>query len=283
MREQGMFRAAILAAASLVAFIGCHHPTQPVLEEPYVVIESLPAQESSDQPIRLHLPHRISWHSGTKTTPTDTRWLLALNEDTTGHYDPSFDILRDLETHPSRYESKWTQWFPYTSDEGRTNAAPYAIPGGDTGRVYLFAVQARDRGGRVTTHFSGRTNARRLTLSWAPPPTYVPILTIVEPLLGTMRFDGTDTTIVARAIAPGTTLNFTWHADASAYGGAIIYYRYGWDVEDVNDPNDWDVLASPFNVSVSTTLYSGTHTFFVDTGDNSGGVTLGRIEISVIP
>ena len=36
-------------------------------------------------------------------------------------------------------------------------------------------------------------------------------------------------------IAAGQPLNFRWYADATSYAGIIDAYRYGWEVQDVND------------------------------------------------
>ncbi len=271
-----VFCAAVLAAASLVVFTGCHHPVRPIIEEPYVIIDLPPTAELTVINISLARVIKFTWHSGTRTDPDSVRGLLTLAVDAAGNYDPDFDVIRDLETNPSRYEDKWSRWAPYASGPSALGTGAIAL---ESGKVYLFAVQAKNRFGMVTTHFSGRTNARRLVFIFQSGPT----LTVTEQHFGNMQFPGTDSTIVVPAIPPGTALNFTWQADASSYGGEITAYRYGWDVEDVNDPNDWSVLPSPFNFSASMTFYSGTHTLFVEAGDNSGAMTIGRIEISVIP
>ncbi|MCP5115980.1 MAG: hypothetical protein GY953_34560, partial [bacterium] len=39
-------------------------------------------------------------------------------------------------------------------------------------------------------------------------------------------------------IASGQPLNFQWLASAEVYGGEIASYRHGWDLLDVDDPND---------------------------------------------
>ena len=281
------FSAIVLAAAFVVLLVGCHQPVRPVIEEPYVVIDYPPASLSGDTPVPIVMVLgrviKFTWHSGTRMAPDSLRSLLTLAVDAAGNYDPDFDVIGDLETNPSRYEDKWSRWFAYPYGSGGKSTVlgdDASLWAPETGKVYLLAVQAKNRFGMVTTHFSGKTNARLLVFVLPTGPT----LTVAEPHFGSMQFLGADSTVVVPAIPPGTTLNFTWQADASSYGGEITSYRYGWDVDDVNDPSDWAVLPSPFNLSVSDVVfYSGTHTLFVEAADNSGAVTIGRIEISVIP
>ena len=79
-------------------------------------------------------------------------------------------------------------------------------------------------------------------------------------------------------------MNWTWTGDASSYGGTVQSFRYGWDVEDLNDPTDWDVTASPYITSTGPkTFYSGIHTLYLEASDNLGTKTLGTIEVTVIP
>ena len=195
-------------------------------------------------------------------------------------YKPSFDIVADLNRNPLRYEGNWSPWIWYRApgDSGRST-----VLGDDEilemRRSYIFAVQAKDEAGAITSIFDRKLNVRQFIVSEVATP----FLTITEPYLGGFQFTGTNLRPEKRELPPGVELKFRWHADASWYGGEIVCYQYGWDVADLNDPNDWASDCSPFNLGCTQTWYSGVHTLFVQVRDNSGAVTLGQIEIDIIP
>ena len=195
-------------------------------------------------------------------------------------YWPSFDIVADLNRNPGRYERNWSRWVYYRApgDSGRST-----VLGDDEilemRHSYIFAVQVKDEAGAVTSIFDRKLNVRQFLVS----DDALPFLTILEPSLGGFRFTGTNLRPEKRELPPGVTLKFRWHADASWYGGEIVCYQYGWDVADLNDPNDWASECSPFNLACTQTWYSGVHTLFVQVTDNSGAQTLGQVEIDVVP
>ncbi len=201
--------------------------------------------------------------------------------DSGGMYKPAFNIVNDLNKQPRRYEKDWSRWIAYRApeDSGRSTTL-----GDDeileVNRSYIFGVQAKDEAGAVTAIFDRKVNVRQFIVTRTSA---LPLLTITEPFLGGFRFIGTNLRPERRELPPGVTLNFRWRADASAYGGQIQCYQYGWDVSDVNNPSDWDSDCSPFVLGCTATWYSGVHTLFVRVLDNSGGETLGQIEIDVVP
>jgi hypothetical protein len=84
------------------------------------------------------------------------------------------------------------------------------------------------------------------------------------------------------SLPAGFIFNFKWSADASSYGGVVTSYRYGWDVVDFNDPNDWAVTPSPFVTSAPPKSFrDGIHTLYVEAVDNNGVSSLAQIEIDV--
>ena len=212
--------------------------------------------------------------------PDSVRWLYSQLVNPQGFYDPTFDIVADLNAHPERYESKWGPWIWYRApgDSGRC-----AILGDDEmlemNRSHIFAVQAKDEAGAVTGIFDRRSNVRQFIVSLQAGP----LLTICESYLGCARFLGTSVRPEKYDLPPGITLKFRWSADASSYGGEVVCYQYGWDVSDLNNPDDWDSDCSPFVRGCSETWYSGVHTLFVRVVDNAGTETLGQIEINVVP
>jgi hypothetical protein len=288
----------IVAVAAFLglAFLGCREtlPTEPPIDlspnldqlalghpsggEPFVIIDTPAPPVPADRVGMLGRVIVFKWHSGLDVEPHFVRWLCMQVVDTMGHYNPAFDIVRDLNQHPSRYESRWLKWVPYKNPHGRT-----ATVGVDDTlaltRSYIFAVQAKDHSGKVTTVFNRGKNVRQFVVS----STAVPLLTITEPFAGTKMFIGMNLRAQGISFPTGLEMNFSWRADASNYGGQVVGYRYGWDVPDINDKNDWEVRFSIEHTSAPPiALQSGVHTLYVEAIDNSGGITLGRIEVSLI-
>ncbi len=221
---------------------------------------------------------RFGWKPGEGAEPVAIRHLWSLIVDTNGTYYPPFDIIKDLNKNPARYESKWSRWIPFNApgDSGRST-----ILGDDEtltrGRYYIFAVQARDTSGRITEILDARTNVRRFRIG----STTVPFLLIYDQRLGGFKFHGTILNPELRDLPPGIPLHFRWSADVSYYGGEIAGYRYAWDVPDVSEWN------APFTAGATETpdvaFHAGVHTLFVETIDIAGTRSLGRITVSIIP
>jgi hypothetical protein len=195
-------------------------------------------------------------------------------------YKPDYDIVRDLNDHPGRYEANWSPWISYHApgDSGRSTWL------GDDEvlelrRSHIFAVQAKDEAGAVTAIFQRGLNVRQFIVS----VTASPLLTVTEPFLGGFLFMGGNSKREKRDLPPGVPLNFRWRGDATAYGGEIVCYQYGWDVADLNNPSDWASDCSPYNLGCAATWYSGVHTLYVRCVDNSNSETLGQIELDIVP
>jgi hypothetical protein len=195
-------------------------------------------------------------------------------------YKPDYDIVGDLNENPWRYEKNWSPWISYHApgDSGRSTWL------GDDEllelrRSHIFAVQAKDEAGAVSSIFTRGVNVRQFLVS----VTAAPLLTITAPYLGGFRFMGTNFRPEKRDLPPGVQINFRWRGDASSYGGDVVCYQYGWDVADLNNPGDWGSDCSPYNLGCTAIWYSGVHTLYVRCVDNSGSETLGLIEINVVP
>jgi len=107
-----------------------------------------------------------------------------------------------------------------------------------------------------------------------------PHLTVSEPELGTWEFDAGSAPIMLN-LAPSVPLDFSWIGDASAYAGSIDAYRYGWDVSNPEDDNQWDTdwcvgcLAAP-----TRTFGSGSHHLRIQVRDTAGAITEASILVS---
>jgi hypothetical protein len=243
-------------------------------DEPLVIIEHPPSV--SGMP-RYSTVVVFEWRSGSETPPDRVRYLWNTITDTTGMYNPGFDIVTDINENPQHYTDWWSPWilFDAPGDSGVTT-----IIGDDeeleTGKYYVFAVQAADDSGNVTFTFGTGTNVRLFRVQRSPGP----LLTVIEPLLGGFRFIGTAQNPVTRKLPPGVPLNFQWRADAGSYSGEVAGYRYGWDVLDIDE---W---TAPYRLDNTAALeavfHSGNHTLTIEANDLSGAVSRASIIVETV-
>jgi len=196
---------AALSVLLVPAFFGCREtlPPAPVPDlspnldqlplrppsggEPFLIIDTPAPPANPSAVVMLGPVIQFGWHSGLEVEPLFVRWLCMQVVDTNGTYNPSFDIVRDLNLHPERYENKWVKWVPYKNPHGRTTMIgedePLALR-----RSHIFAVQAQDRSDKVTTVFTRGVNIRQFIVS----NTAAPLLNTWEPFLGGSAFIGTN-------------------------------------------------------------------------------------------
>jgi len=211
--------------------------------------------------------------------PDSIRYLLTMVLDTA--QTPNWDIVEDLNRNPMKYEHLWSKWVWYRAPE---DSGKRTIIGDDEvlqlSKQYIFALQAKDEAGAVTAIFKRGANVAHFSVSGNKGPS----LTISERFLGSFKFIGETSPAIKKDLPPGVPLQFKWVGDAESYGGEITGYSYGWDVEDVNNPNDWEVYRNPMvRVAPEKILYSGVHTFFVEASDNANTRSIGQIEVNIIP
>lgn len=275
--RRAIFTALVLVFLTLIVFAtGCWEVFCPIDEEPVAVIDKPPLQGHGTQSYATTVTFR--WHCETECKPLSIRYLCDLVTDTNGEYSDTFNVVRDLNRNPQRYEDRWSDWIRYNAPDeaGRT----VTVEDLAVGKVHFFAVQARSYCDRVTTLLELNKNVRRFIASVKAGP----LLTVCEPYLGCSRFIGTNMSPVGYDLPGRIPLNFRWEATADDYGGEVVCYRYGWDVQDIHDPDDWDVMCGPWHTAAPTrTLYSGTHTLYVEAIDNGNKTTRAEIRISIIP
>ncbi len=271
----------ICGAAALAASLGCEYEPGIIpgaaipVAEPYVTIY-LPKPVSGIPDYSGVV--RFAWSSSGINRARYTRYFFTPSVDSTGKYDPTFDLAADLTENPSRYDTLWSEWRPVSApgDSGVST-----IIGDDEepayNLYYYFAVQARDADFNLTETFSRQTNVRFFKIIY----TSGPFLRIIEPALAYFSFVGTNLNPETRKVPPGAKLEFRWRADASSYGGEIAGYRFGWDIV---DPDAWDAPFVPGNRSCPvTSFYSGTHTLYIEAVDLGGLLVRGRIVIEIVP
>lgn len=188
-----------------------------------------------------------------------------------------FNVVKHMNEKTEYYEQFWTPWIPYRAQGDSGRVATIEV---ETLGQHVFALQALDDAGAVTATFDRNRNVRIYNASQATGPQ----LTVTEPLLGSYRFVGPMGNYVLKDLPPGVALNFRWKATADHYGGEIRSYRYGWDIQQLDDPSGWDVIASPFITSASPkTYYSGVHRLLVEVVDNGRRITYGKFEVNIVP
>ena len=190
------------------------------------------------------------------------------------------DLVDSLNKYPGAFENRWSDWIWYHA-EG--DSGTQTMIGDDEFlepfRAYIFSIQAKDEAGAVSSVFNRSTNVRVFK---AMQPTG-PVLLVKEPYFGEFSFMGEDFRPEEVKVPPGFEMDWTWTGDASAYGGVIRSFRYGWDIADFDDPTEWDILPSPYVISMGPKkFFSGIHTLYVESADNLGTKTLATIKVTVI-
>ena len=176
-------------------------------------------------------------------------------------------------------EKEWDPWIAFDApgDSGKTVTFPLI----DSHHRLLFAVQARDKAGAVTPTFDWNVNVRHLRTTTG----HTPLLAVSDRFLGSRMFTGTSS-VVSKKVIAGQPVTFGWSGDGSSYGGIVRGYRYGWDVQDVNDEEDpgWSVgWGSQWTNSPTQTFHGGDHIFVVQARDNAGAITRAAYNLTVIP
>lgn len=205
--------------------------------------------------------------------PDSVRYIL--KEVASDHFADAVEYVR---THP--HCGQWSPWLDYRApgDSGKFWTTEVVDPGN-----YVFAVQAKDEAGAVTPVFDERHNVRRLTVD---RPDTGPLLQVYNPYVGTVRTTVASTPVVIVDLPANVPIQFRWTADADSYAGIVTGYRYGWDVNDLDDPRQWAIDFTPFPSgresaasSPPKVFHFGSHTFNVEVTDNNG--LKSRVEIKV--
>ncbi|MDD3643776.1 MAG: hypothetical protein PHQ19_09980, partial [Candidatus Krumholzibacteria bacterium] len=185
-----------------------------------------------------------------------------------------------LNGDPAQFEQAWSAWRAPGTGGGTVVGSDDDLGGPlEENGTYLFAVQAMDRCGGVTDEFSGEVNARQFDVH-----TILPSLTVFEPLLGACTFWGIGGRPPAVPIAPRATYRFEWRAGQTYPWFDPIEYRCGWDLQNLDDPSEWDCPFNPWAVwTWPRTVLSGVHVFYVEARDDAGSITQARIELETIP
>jgi len=157
-----------------------------------------------------------------------------------------------------------TDWGSYQS------APPHSFFFG----THEFHVEVRDDTGAVT----------RGSIKMNIIPLETPTLTLIEPNRGSWVYVGSGSPPVSLsepASDPSVSWAFEWEALPCGQNPGTLEFRYGWDIVDPEDNDQWtpwggDLFAPP------RTLAAGVHTFMVEARDQQNGmVTRGTVIIEI--
>ncbi len=208
----------------------------------------------------------------TKQDPDSVQWAMVSTKPFNNNFPATIQYLRDNPTAPEWYP--WS-WYRAPGDSGKSWTTP-PLEFGD----YVFAIRAKDEAGAVTPTLVEPVNVRRIKVA---PRISGPTFVVTSTLIGSVVAASCDYPLTIVDVPAGVDLAFALSACAESYGGTVAGYRYGWDILDLNDPEQWEVDYTPFIGSVANTparsFNFGTHTFTSEVIDNSGFCT--RIEIKV--
>ncbi len=220
-----------------------------------------------------------------KQDPDSVRHILV----STANFSRSWDLtLEYIRNHPNAPE--WSKWKYYRAqgDSGKFWTTP-ALPLGD----YLFAVQVKDEAGAISPVFDENRNVKRINVS---KRTTGPLLSVYNSFLGTLNTASPNTDPVIIDLPAGVPMCFRFSANAKSYGGVASGYRYGWDIQDLTDPTQWEIDYTPFTrectLGASTLPCAetpcrawqfDTHTIYIEVIDNSGYTSRIAVTVNVVP
>jgi hypothetical protein len=248
-----------------------------------ILIPRVFAGASSVPPIMTFRWQATDWVSNRHEVqePDSVRWILLPVHAFGGNWGATITYIRESPNAP-----EWSRWHFYRApgDSGKMWTTPALAYGG-----YVFGVQVKDEAGAVSPVFDEYRNLRRISVSSRSTG---PVLRVTNRYTGTIITSNPNTSPLILDILSGVSMSFKFSADASAYGGAVSGYRYGWDIQDFNDPTQWEVSYTPFIREVNgvptaetrpRTWRYDSHTFYVEVMDNSGFTSMAAITANVVP
>jgi hypothetical protein len=155
---------------------------------------------------------------------------------------------------------------------------------------YVFAIRAKDEAGAITPVLDENRNVRRILVS---DKRTGPVLTVWNQFMGMIQTAVCNTPLTIIDLPGGMPVEFSWTADASSYGGTMVGYRYGWDITDLNDPDQWETAFTPFQphdpdepaaakTNPPREFNYGTHVFTIEVLDNSRLCARAEVKLNIV-
>ncbi len=207
----------------------------------------------------------------------DPEYMIAYTRHLIVELEPGETGIDMINEYPEQFDDNWAEWKQW--DAAGDSVEVGRVSPLDDG-IYFFAVQAMDSCGSTTDTYSS-LNTRQFTVR-----KIYPLLTLQEPMLGFELFSGTEYQPSAVHILPRVILNFSWFAEPTFAWFGPVEYRYGWDIQNLDDDEQWTISWSYFATREyrpkSVVFSAGIHVFYVEARDNAGTITRARIEVEVI-
>ena len=210
---------------------------------------------------------------GTVLLAADSTRFALLNRGQLGLDQQSNGRMIDF---PDSVWSRWRHWESVDSLNSNIGGDRALVTGLTPFNQYLMFIQAKDEAGAITSHFSDRNNMRKFRVVSSLKPRIV----FSERSLGTRVSDHDQN--FSFTIAEGQPIVLTWRGSASAYGSEVTGYRYGWDILDTANDDEWSSW-SRSNLGTQNSFGSGNHTLFLEARDYSGNKTRLRFDFFVVP
>jgi hypothetical protein len=148
----------------------------------------------------------------------------------------------------------------------------------DSGAFYLFGVRAIDEAGAVEPDLRLWYNVTSIR---ALPGWGNPVLKVFE---GTSEFSFYyDWQVWGMYVPTGEQICFRWEADSRRWIGTACGYKYGVDIEDLNDPDQWETDWSMEATNACLSFEEpGVHYLYIKMKDCFGSEVRGTVRLEVI-
>ena len=210
---------------------------------------------------------------GTVLQQADSTRFALLNR---GELGISLETNGRMLNFPDSVWSIWRHWEQEDSLNENIGGSKTLVTGLTPFNEYMMFVQAKDEAGAITSHFRDGSNLRKFRVISSLQPSLV----VRERAIGTRVSDHNQD--FSFTIAEGQPLQLTWRGSAEVYGSEVTGYRYGWDILDTANDDEWSNW-SQSNLSTENSFASGTHTLHLEARDFSGNKTRLRFDFFVIP
>lgn len=207
--------------------------------------------------------------------PDSVQYVLASTAPFGGDFRRTIDYL----STPASARD-WEPWVYYRApnDSGKTWTTPPQEFG-----TYVFAIRAKDEAGAITPVLDELSNVRRVRVSRR---TAGPLFVVRNAYMGQVITSSCNSPITILDLPSGIPIEFVLSARADHYGGTVSGYRYGWDIVDLEDPEQWETDFTPFvNADAKTTsrrFFFGTHTLTTEVIDNSGFCSRVEVKVNIV-
>ena len=208
--------------------------------------------------------------------PDSVQWVLKSTTDFGGNFVNTIKYLQDYRKSAKDWQP-WV-WYNAPGDSGKFwTTTPI-----DLG-TYIFAIRAKDEAGAVTPVLDEENNVRRVRVKQLKSG---PNMELFNEFIGEVHWANCAPTLVILDSPAGVGLEFKVSGDAEHYGGQVVGYRYGWDIPDLNDPEQWEIDLTPFVTEKATipsrAFHFGTHTLTAEVMDNSGYCTRIQVKVNIV-